>query len=314
MEKPEFAQLWNEEVNKLAKLAEVVPKGGTIVEIGTAEGGSAFIFDKASRKNNVKIYSVDLAPTKAAYKNLDGTDVEIIKGKSVDVASKWQKITGRPTDLLFIDGAHDFKNVYEDFNAWVRHLVPGGTIVFHDYDPPERGGIAHFGVQVCLDGLLASNILSDDEHWYKLLIGKVDKPTEAHLELDECKNALRNIDKGIREASDRVCEGSPEEVLDTLRNKRDSFTSVQACYCLSKAMESGSETLYAKSGDSAELLRLTETLSMLDLGCGPSIFTGKGLDISDNLDAEGLSRIIAREQVRLAILLRALQTLVEWHP
>ena len=110
MEKPEFAQLWDEEVDELIRLAKAVPDGGTIVEIGTAEGGSALIFDKAS-KETVKIYSIDVLPTKAAYKNLKDTRVKIIKGESVSVASEWQDIAGKSIDLLFIDGGHDFKNI-----------------------------------------------------------------------------------------------------------------------------------------------------------------------------------------------------------
>ena len=38
----------------------------------------------------------------------------------------------QPIDLLFIDGAHDYKSVKQDFDDWFPKVVNGGTVAFHD--------------------------------------------------------------------------------------------------------------------------------------------------------------------------------------
>lgn len=41
-------------------------------------------------------------------------------------------------DLIFIDGLHLAEQVAKDASNALRHLTPGGAIVFHDCDPPTR--------------------------------------------------------------------------------------------------------------------------------------------------------------------------------
>jgi len=36
-------------------------------------------------------------------------------------------------DLVFIDGAHDYENVYADVHAWRKKVRPGGWLSGHDY-------------------------------------------------------------------------------------------------------------------------------------------------------------------------------------
>lgn len=56
--------------------------------------------------------------------------VEIIKGKSVDVAKKFPK----RYDMIFIDGEHTYKAVLEDLESWFPHINNrGGCISGHDY-------------------------------------------------------------------------------------------------------------------------------------------------------------------------------------
>lgn len=41
-------------------------------------------------------------------------------------------------DLIFIDGLHLAEQVSKDASNALRHLTPGGAIVFHDCDPPTQ--------------------------------------------------------------------------------------------------------------------------------------------------------------------------------
>ena len=128
LDKPDFALLWKEECDILHTLGQQVPSGGTIVEIGTALGGSGVIFADATKGKNVKIYSVDISPSPRAYQNLSHSVVEIVPHMSSTFAEHWGKDIKKPIDLLFIDGNHSFQGVYEDFNNWASHLRPGGSM------------------------------------------------------------------------------------------------------------------------------------------------------------------------------------------
>ena len=47
---------------------------------------------------------------------------------SEQAAREWQD----PIEFLFIDGAHEYELVKQDFELWSSHLIEGGTIAFHD--------------------------------------------------------------------------------------------------------------------------------------------------------------------------------------
>src|SRR5688572_10753280 len=112
---PSFAQLWVEESAELFRLASAVRDGGVIVDVGTAQGGSARIFADAARLRQIAIHTCDPQPSAEAYEHLAGTGVLIVGERSVDYAARWR---GPSIDLLFIDGSHHLIDVVEDFNAW----------------------------------------------------------------------------------------------------------------------------------------------------------------------------------------------------
>lgn len=91
------------------------------VEIGTAEGGSALIASEFTM-----VYTIDNGENKYESKVEHPNIIKII-GNSVDVAKWWD----RPIKVLFIDGNHN--RAREDFEAWKKHIVKGGYVLFHDY-------------------------------------------------------------------------------------------------------------------------------------------------------------------------------------
>ncbi len=193
----DFAQLWVGEQQLLAENAALVPNNGTIVEIGTAQGGSALIFHRAASHRGVKIYSFDIAPSPEACKHFKDTSVTIIAKSSKEGALTWMQTVGKPIDLLFIDGSHAFQHVFEDFNSWVPFLKPGGKIIFHDYDSAERGGLKHLGIRICLDTVLKCEFLDEPIHQDRMLIGTIRNPDGIRLDEKACYQTFIDLGRQI---------------------------------------------------------------------------------------------------------------------
>ena len=290
------SDLWREERSIVARIASTVPDDGTIVEIGTFLGGTAEILYKATRGRGVGVYTIDIAPHKVAYENLKDTNVEIIVGPSMQVAQTWTE----PIDLLFIDGSHRFCDTFGDFNSWVGLLKPGGTIIFHDYDPIERGGLVHLGVKICIDGILKNELLKEPKHEYKLLYGTSTFQT---LDIEACVTVFNELGRRL------VC--LREQDYSTHMPLTVSHNDLEMCYIMDSILKTDFEYLYGNSCDRAEFWRLAETLSMIDEVYGKSSFPNKAYEGNDVLE---LSKLITREQIKLNMLARTIKTFVDWTP
>jgi len=144
--RPEDVPSWTapEERLLLAHLAREVPAGGLIVEIGGLYGGATSVL--ASNAPEAQVVVVDdfsWAPRGEASEDLlrDNmarrgiTNVEVVKGDSREVGSKWTKAI----DLLFVDGGHSYEFVSSDllfFGPWAD------VVACHDYDNPHWPDIA----------------------------------------------------------------------------------------------------------------------------------------------------------------------------
>ena len=119
-----------------------------ILEIGTAKGGSFFLFSRISGKNST-IISIDLPiityvggiilppPPKMFFKafKLDNQEIAIIRGDSHDSSTlkKVKRILKKKKiDILFIDGNHSYKGVKKDFKMYSPLVRKNGIIAFHD--------------------------------------------------------------------------------------------------------------------------------------------------------------------------------------
>ena len=121
---------------------ELKPK--VVLELGTFHGFSSAYFLSAIKDNSYGfLYSVDseIKHIEIARTHLSNIskDFELIEAFSADQRLSpmphvpelsWDK----PIDLLFIDGAHDFKSVIADLNKFVPFVSNGGLILCHDYD------------------------------------------------------------------------------------------------------------------------------------------------------------------------------------
>jgi predicted O-methyltransferase YrrM len=120
-----------EEKRVLHEYAKKVKDGGVIIDIGTCDGNSAFIMALANP--TVHIWTIDpkIGPAfieKRKELKLEGR-VHLIEDTSDNAIFDWDS----PIDLLFIDGLHTQQGVTNDLDNWGHFVIPGETILLHDY-------------------------------------------------------------------------------------------------------------------------------------------------------------------------------------
>jgi len=111
-----------------------------IVEIGVAEGGSAWEMRQVMAADG-KLYLIDpyhlsiLGPVSPArliahrlVSSIKRGEVVWIEELSLAAGKRWST----PIDFLFIDGDHSYAGVMDDWNQWTRHLAPSGHVALHD--------------------------------------------------------------------------------------------------------------------------------------------------------------------------------------
>ena len=69
--------------------------------------------------------------------------VVTVVGRSQAVGTLWST----PLAFLFLDGGHTEVQAQADYEAWAKHVAPGGLLVIHDvFASPDEGGQAPFHV------------------------------------------------------------------------------------------------------------------------------------------------------------------------
>jgi predicted O-methyltransferase YrrM len=125
-------------------VAAVKPK--TVLEIGTANGGTLFLLSRMVA-GDATLISIDLRGGACGggyatwripiYKSfaLPGQNLSLIRGdshtrKTFDALHA--RLGDKQLDLLFIDGDHTYEGVKQDFETYSPLVAPGGVIAFHD--------------------------------------------------------------------------------------------------------------------------------------------------------------------------------------
>ena len=143
-----------EEILELLRiLNEIKPE--VIIEIGTAIGGTFFLFSRVASEG-ATIISIDLpgGTFGAAYPNvkissyrsfaLPKQKIHLIRADSHNQTTleKVNSILDKKSiDFLFIDGDHTYEGVKKDFEMYSPLVRNNGIIAFHDITvyPPETG-------------------------------------------------------------------------------------------------------------------------------------------------------------------------------
>lgn len=157
----------------LYTLAANGPGRGEIIEIGSAWGRSTVCLALGARQaGRERVIAIDPHTGDDWYlheNRLEGTSsfAEFSRNIHAFDVNDWVEpmvMTSEaaaierdpaPVRLLFIDGLHTYEGVKFDIETWVHRLVPGGVVVFDDYDNTDAG----VGVGKAVDELLASGLV-----------------------------------------------------------------------------------------------------------------------------------------------------------
>jgi len=120
-----------------------------IVEIGTKEGGNSRILSTLLPKDGL-IIGIDPKPGAGfPWVHEVACQVEFVSGRSLVPAVVDQVkniLSGRPIDLLFIDGEHSFGGMLGDYHVYGGLVRPGGIIAIHDIYYLEKVKMAWEGI------------------------------------------------------------------------------------------------------------------------------------------------------------------------
>ena len=130
-------QVRSEIMSLASAVEELNPR--TILEIGTARGGTLFIWANLASSRVISCDLEDAGIRRELYSAFaspaSGREVVHLSGNSHEAAFKEsveKELNGEQVDFLFIDGDHTEAGVEQDYNDY-HHLVrPGGLIAFHD--------------------------------------------------------------------------------------------------------------------------------------------------------------------------------------
>lgn len=173
---------------------------GAIVEIGAFMGGGTSKLAKFAQKYGKKVYAVDIfdprsdkTPDKNGVKMCDiyqaflqgRSQLEVYQqtthafGNIVTINMDSKKVSfhkGQRFIFGFIDGNHQPDYVRNDFNLIWGHLVPGGSVGFHDYnfDLPEVTKAIEGLIDEHKDEISGVHEIKD-KHILLLIKGKTEK-------------------------------------------------------------------------------------------------------------------------------------------
>ena len=131
----------------LSTVAKDAPK--TVLEIGTANGGTLFLLSRVAAPSATLVsidkpnggfgggYPKSLIPVFRSFA-VNGQKVVLVRGDSHDsatISSTREALNGRQVDFLFIDGDHTYEGVQEDYEMYSPLVRKGGVIAFHDIVP-----------------------------------------------------------------------------------------------------------------------------------------------------------------------------------
>ena len=147
------SQIKDEALRLLKILDEMRPK--TVIEIGTANGGTLFLFSRISSEDATLI-SIDLPGGKFGggyrkwknplYKSFALTNqlIHLIRSGSHSQATLEKvkiALNGEKVDFIFIDGDHTYGGVKRDFEIYGPLVKKNGIIAFYDIVSGPEGNV-----------------------------------------------------------------------------------------------------------------------------------------------------------------------------
>lgn len=164
----------------LDRVRELGPR--IVVEIGTASGGTLFMFTRVAAPDAILI-SIDLPDGEfgggyARWRSplyrrfaLTGQTIHLLRGNSHAAhirADLERLLAGTPVDFLFIDGDHSYDGVRRDHDDYSRLVRAGGIIAFHDVAPhyEPQYGVARFWSELAEANPACVSLIEAPGHGY----------------------------------------------------------------------------------------------------------------------------------------------------
>ena len=182
-------QVKSEIIGLLKILKKKKPK--VILEIGTAKGGTLFLFSRVAHEDSIIIsldlpkgefgggYSIFKIPLYKSFSR-ENQKIHLVRADShkEETLKKIKSILrGKKVDFLFIDGDHTYKGVKTDFKVYSPLVRESGIIVFHDVakvSSGQKGNVRKFWKEVKSD--YKKEIIEDEKQgWGGIGIIKKNK-------------------------------------------------------------------------------------------------------------------------------------------
>ncbi len=169
------------------------------VEVGVWKGETLFNIARENKQMNIsgvdnyssKNYKGYVPANGEVMANIDNEAYDKIKSNILHKANKFKNVSiiikdslaaaktfnDDSLDIVFIDGSHDYKNVYEDITAWLPKIRGGGILCGHDFS------FKHFSVIKAVGDLIGYDnirVLPDVSIWIH------KKDTQTNLRREEC--------------------------------------------------------------------------------------------------------------------------------
>jgi len=121
--------------------ALALPRGGTVLEIGSHQGRSTVVLADAARGRDARVIAVDPfvdgrlfggASTRTRFEqNIAEAGATGVVTLLAEYSTRARPGWTEPFDLLYIDGKHDYWTFTDDLR-WKAFLPDGGRILVHD--------------------------------------------------------------------------------------------------------------------------------------------------------------------------------------
>jgi len=151
--------LTHPEAAALKEMAQSLPSGAHIVNIGAGNGTSGLVFMES--RPDLLVTTIDIQRESSPFGCLAGEEAVFrsagfwgdprhtqVHGDSKEVGKTWD---GGKVDLVFVDGGHQEHEAKGDITIWLKHIKSGGIIAIHDYEKTVK---AWKGVNIAVNDLL----------------------------------------------------------------------------------------------------------------------------------------------------------------
>ncbi len=177
---------------------------GTLIGASTLNMASALAANRKEGERQADLVTVDIAdvncPTKKPWLTYDaksspiemvnsmgyGESVEFITDQSLDYFAKCE----RRFDLIFLDGDHSAKTVYQEVPAALKLLSPNGVILLHDFFPDLKPLWSN-GSVIPGPNLAIKRLVSEGAKLAVLPLGELAWPTKLNSNVTSLALLLR---------------------------------------------------------------------------------------------------------------------------